>query len=114
MVGQQSFFYCSFFNLFLFFESVHTCLELIVLFNLIFFPAHRKYRVTGSETPSNPGGVSEEFKRKNQQREKDRREQGVYASSKEDKNRDGNKSRDHHSERGIILNDIIFLSRGNF
>ncbi len=43
---------------------------------------YRKYRVTGSETPSNPGGVSEEFKQKHQQREKDRREHGVYASSK--------------------------------
>uniref|UniRef100_H3CVC9 Pre-mRNA-splicing factor ATP-dependent RNA helicase PRP16 n=1 Tax=Tetraodon nigroviridis TaxID=99883 RepID=H3CVC9_TETNG len=40
----------------------------------------RKYRVTGSETPSNPGGVSEEFRRRHQQREKDRREHGVYAS----------------------------------
>lgn len=55
---------------------------------------YRKYRVTGSETPSNPGGVSEEFKRKNQQREKDRREHGVYASSKEDKSRDKDRSRD--------------------
>ncbi|KAK7169839.1 hypothetical protein R3I94_000163 [Phoxinus phoxinus] len=54
----------------------------------------RKYRVTGSETPSNPGGVSEEFKLKNQQREKDRREHGVYASSKEDKTRDKDRSRD--------------------
>lgn len=96
MVSQHKVFLSFFF----FLESVHTFLELIVWFNLFFFPAHRKYRVTGSETPSNPGGVSEEFKRRNQQREKDRREQGVYASSKEDKNRDGNKSRDHHSERG--------------
>ncbi|XP_050971446.1 pre-mRNA-splicing factor ATP-dependent RNA helicase PRP16 [Labeo rohita] len=54
----------------------------------------RKYRVTGSETPSNPGGVSEEFKQRHQQREKDRREHGVYASSKEDKNRDKDRSRD--------------------
>uniref|UniRef100_A0A673J7X7 RNA helicase n=1 Tax=Sinocyclocheilus rhinocerous TaxID=307959 RepID=A0A673J7X7_9TELE len=54
----------------------------------------RKYRVTGSETPSNPGGVSEEFKQKHQQREKDRREHGVYASSKEDKSRDKDRSRD--------------------
>lgn len=56
--------------------------------------------MTGSETPSNPGGVSEEFKRRHQQREKDRREQGVYASSKEDKTREREKSRDHRSERG--------------
>ncbi len=55
---------------------------------------YRKYRVTGSETPSNPGGVSEEFKQKHQQREKDRREHGVYASSKEDKSRDKDRSRD--------------------
>lgn len=54
----------------------------------------RKYRVTGSETPSNPGGVSEEFRRKHQQREKDRREHGMYASSKEDKNREREKDRE--------------------
>uniref|UniRef100_A0A673CDJ7 RNA helicase n=1 Tax=Sphaeramia orbicularis TaxID=375764 RepID=A0A673CDJ7_9TELE len=59
----------------------------------------RKYRVTGSETPSNPGGVSEEFRRKNQQREKDRREHGVYASSKEDKNRDRDRDRDRERSR---------------
>uniref|UniRef100_A0A672PQ71 Pre-mRNA-splicing factor ATP-dependent RNA helicase PRP16 n=1 Tax=Sinocyclocheilus grahami TaxID=75366 RepID=A0A672PQ71_SINGR len=55
---------------------------------------YRKYRVTGSETPSNPGGVSEEFKQKHQQREKDRREHGVYASSKEDKSSDKDRYRD--------------------
>uniref|UniRef100_A0A673MVJ0 Pre-mRNA-splicing factor ATP-dependent RNA helicase PRP16 n=1 Tax=Sinocyclocheilus rhinocerous TaxID=307959 RepID=A0A673MVJ0_9TELE len=54
----------------------------------------RWYRATGSETPSNPGGVSEEFKQKHQQREKDRREHGVYASSKEDKSSDKDRSRD--------------------
>ncbi|KTG44447.1 hypothetical protein cypCar_00010855 [Cyprinus carpio] len=59
----------------------------------------RKYRVTGSETPSNPGGVSEEFKQKHQQREKDRREHGVYASSKEDKSRDRDRDRDRHRDR---------------
>ncbi|XP_026124168.1 pre-mRNA-splicing factor ATP-dependent RNA helicase PRP16-like [Carassius auratus] len=59
----------------------------------------RKYRVTGSETPSNPGGVSEEFKQKHQQREKDRREHGVYASSKEDKSRDKDGSRDRDRDR---------------
>uniref|UniRef100_A0A8C7Y7P9 RNA helicase n=1 Tax=Oryzias sinensis TaxID=183150 RepID=A0A8C7Y7P9_9TELE len=58
----------------------------------------RKYRVTGSETPSNPGGVSEEFRRRHQQREKDRREHGVYASSKEDKRRDKDRSRDDERE----------------
>ncbi|KAF3832641.1 hypothetical protein F7725_026306 [Dissostichus mawsoni] len=66
----------------------------------------RKYRVTGSETPSNPGGVSEEFKRRHQQREKDRREHGVYTTSNEDKNRERekersrDKGRDRRSERG--------------
>ncbi|XP_051553380.1 pre-mRNA-splicing factor ATP-dependent RNA helicase PRP16-like isoform X1 [Myxocyprinus asiaticus] len=57
----------------------------------------RKYRVTGSETPSNPGGVSEEFRCKHQQREKDRREHGVYASSKEDRSRE--KDRDQPRDR---------------
>ncbi|XP_030621823.1 pre-mRNA-splicing factor ATP-dependent RNA helicase PRP16 [Chanos chanos] len=61
----------------------------------------RKYRVTGSETPSNPGGVSEEFRRRHQQRERDRREHGVYASSKEDKHheKDREKTRDRDRER---------------
>ncbi|KAF1392855.1 hypothetical protein PFLUV_G00032370 [Perca fluviatilis] len=59
----------------------------------------RKYRVTGSETPSNPGGVSEEFRRRHQQREKDRREHGVYASSKDDKNRDKDKDRSRDKGR---------------
>uniref|UniRef100_A0A8C6SY47 Pre-mRNA-splicing factor ATP-dependent RNA helicase PRP16 n=1 Tax=Neogobius melanostomus TaxID=47308 RepID=A0A8C6SY47_9GOBI len=64
-----------------------------------------KYRTTGSETPSNPGGVSEEFRRRHEQREKDRREHGVYASSKEDRKQDKdgdrskNKPRDRRSER---------------
>lgn len=74
----------------------------------IFCLRSRKYRVTGSETPSNPGGVSEEFKRRHQQREKDRREHGVYASSKEDRNREKDrersrdKGRDRRSERGSL------------
>ncbi|XP_041124804.1 pre-mRNA-splicing factor ATP-dependent RNA helicase PRP16-like isoform X2 [Polyodon spathula] len=55
----------------------------------------RKYRVMGSETPSNPGGVSKEFRQKHQQRERDRREHGVYASSKEDRKRE----RDRWSQR---------------
>ncbi len=59
---------------------------------------YRKYRVTGSETPSNPGGVSEEFKQKHQQREKDKREHGVYASSKEDKSGDKDRSRDRNRD----------------
>lgn len=62
--------------------------------------------MTGSETPSNTGGVSEEFKRRHQQREKDRREHGIYASSKEERNRERDrektrdKGRDQRSERG--------------
>ncbi|XP_060796794.1 pre-mRNA-splicing factor ATP-dependent RNA helicase PRP16 isoform X1 [Neoarius graeffei] len=61
----------------------------------------RRYRTSGAETPSNPGGVSEEFRRKHQQRERDRREHGVYASSKEDRNRDKDRerSRDRNRER---------------
>uniref|UniRef100_A0AAX7UNR8 RNA helicase n=1 Tax=Astatotilapia calliptera TaxID=8154 RepID=A0AAX7UNR8_ASTCA len=72
----------------------------------------RKYRVTGSETPSNPGGVSEEFRRRHQQREKERREHGVYASSKEDRNRERDrersrdKGRDRRSERGDSINHL--------
>lgn len=65
--------------------------------------------MTGSETPSNPGGVSEEFRRRHQQREKDRREHGVFASSKEERNRERDREknrdrdRDRRSERGIDL-----------
>lgn len=55
--------------------------------------------MTGSETPSNPGGVSEEFKRRHLQREKERREHGVFASSKEDRNRDRERSREKGRER---------------
>uniref|UniRef100_A0A8D3DHP0 Pre-mRNA-splicing factor ATP-dependent RNA helicase PRP16 n=1 Tax=Scophthalmus maximus TaxID=52904 RepID=A0A8D3DHP0_SCOMX len=75
----------------------------------------RKYRVTGSETPSSPGGVSEEFKRRHQQREKDRREHGVYASSKEDKNRDrgGSSSRSERSERSQRDGWSDRISRGS-
>uniref|UniRef100_A0A665WCB2 RNA helicase n=1 Tax=Echeneis naucrates TaxID=173247 RepID=A0A665WCB2_ECHNA len=63
----------------------------------------RKYRVTGSETPSNPGGVSEAFRRRHQQRERDRREHGVYASSKEDKNRE--RDRERRRDKGRDLRD---------
>ncbi|KAK1161997.1 pre-mRNA-splicing factor ATP-dependent RNA helicase PRP16-like [Acipenser oxyrinchus oxyrinchus] len=65
----------------------------------------RKYRVTGSETPSNPGGVSEEFRRKHQQRERDRREHGVYASSKEDKKRERDRDRDRDRDRRTQRDD---------
>lgn len=56
--------------------------------------------MTGSETPSNPGGVSEEFRRRHKQREKDRREHGVYASSKEDKNRERDRDRERSRDKG--------------
>lgn len=62
--------------------------------------------MTGSETPSSPGGVSEEFRHRHQQREKDRREHGLYTSSKEDNTREKDreksrdKGRDRRSERG--------------
>ncbi|XP_053094210.1 pre-mRNA-splicing factor ATP-dependent RNA helicase PRP16 isoform X2 [Pangasianodon hypophthalmus] len=59
----------------------------------------RRYRTSGAETPSNPGGVSEEFRRKHQQRERDRREHGVYASSKEDRDRDRNRERERDRNR---------------
>uniref|UniRef100_W5KAC0 Pre-mRNA-splicing factor ATP-dependent RNA helicase PRP16 n=1 Tax=Astyanax mexicanus TaxID=7994 RepID=W5KAC0_ASTMX len=81
----------------------------------------RRYRTTGSETPSNPGGVSEEFRKKHQQRERDRREHGVYASSKEDKSRDRDRdsSRSEHgdgsvrSERSLRDGWSDRLSRGS-
>ncbi|XP_042196437.1 pre-mRNA-splicing factor ATP-dependent RNA helicase PRP16 [Callorhinchus milii] len=58
----------------------------------------RFYRTSGAETPSNPGGVSEEFKERNRQRERDRREHGVYASSKDiEKKKD--RGRDRESKR---------------
>lgn len=85
---------------------LHTEIVFIILLqsmcNIFFVSYIRKYRVTGSETPSNTGGVSEEFKRRHQQREKDRREHGIYASSKEEKDREKSrdKGRDQRSERG--------------
>ncbi|XP_077420453.1 pre-mRNA-splicing factor ATP-dependent RNA helicase PRP16 isoform X2 [Vanacampus margaritifer] len=70
----------------------------------------KKYRSSGSETPSSPGGVSEEFRRRHEQREKDRREQGVYISSKDDKNRDKDKGRDRRSERDARVDNNISRS----
>jgi len=80
----------------------------------IFHFSSRKYRVTGSETPSSPGGVSEEFKRRNQQREKDKREHGVYASSKEDKNKERERSRDKGKDRRNERGDSKDCSRYMF
>ena len=83
----------------LIFTSAWLCHDMLIsVYCLIWY---RKYRVTGSETPSNTGGVSEEFRRRHQQREKDRREHGVYASSKEDKQKDksGDKDKDRDRDR---------------
>uniref|UniRef100_A0A670ILY8 Pre-mRNA-splicing factor ATP-dependent RNA helicase PRP16 n=1 Tax=Podarcis muralis TaxID=64176 RepID=A0A670ILY8_PODMU len=55
----------------------------------------RHYRSARVETPSHTGGVSEEFWERSRQRERERREHGVYASSKEEKER----KRDHGRER---------------
>ncbi|ELU09267.1 hypothetical protein CAPTEDRAFT_207499, partial [Capitella teleta] len=54
----------------------------------------RHYRNAGDETPSHPGGVSDEFRR----RDKDRRERGVHATSKEkkDRGRDSHRRRERH------------------
>lgn len=59
----------------------------------------RHYRSARVETPSHPGGVSEEFWERNRQRERERREHGVYASSKEEKDRKKERSRDRDSDR---------------
>lgn len=59
----------------------------------------RHYRSARVETPSHPGGVSEEFWERSRQRERDRREHGVYASSKEEKDRKKEKSRDRDYDR---------------
>ncbi|KAE8608600.1 hypothetical protein XENTR_v10011542 [Xenopus tropicalis] len=47
----------------------------------------RHYRTPRVETPSYTGGVNEEFLARNRQRERERREHGVYASSKDDRQR---------------------------
>lgn len=62
-------------------------------------PCFRHYRSARVETPSHPGGVSEEFWERSRQRERDRREHGVYASSKEEKDRKKERSRDRDYDR---------------
>lgn len=62
-------------------------------------PCFRHYRSARVETPSHPGGVSEEFWERSRQRERERREHGVYASSKEEKDRKKERSRDRDSDR---------------
>lgn len=61
-------------------------------------PYSRHYRSARVETPSHPGGVSEEFWERSRQRERERREHGVYASSKEEKDRK-ERSRDRDGDR---------------
>lgn len=61
-------------------------------------PCFRHYRSARVETPSHPGGVSEEFWERSRQRERERREHGVYASSKEEKDRK-ERSRDRDGDR---------------
>uniref|UniRef100_A0A7M4EN73 RNA helicase n=1 Tax=Crocodylus porosus TaxID=8502 RepID=A0A7M4EN73_CROPO len=58
--------------------------------------ARRHYRCAPAETPSHPGGVSEEFWERSRQRERERREQGVFASSKDDRERRQERDRSHH------------------
>lgn len=69
-------------------------------------PYCRHYRSARVETPSHPGGVSEEFWERSRQRERERREHGVYASSKEEKDRKKERSRDrdcdHKRDRGKL------------
>ncbi|XP_035422173.1 pre-mRNA-splicing factor ATP-dependent RNA helicase PRP16 [Cygnus atratus] len=59
----------------------------------------RHYRSVHVETPSYTGGVSEEFWERSRQRERDRREHGVFASSKEEKERKKERSRDRNHDR---------------
>ncbi|XP_068943829.1 pre-mRNA-splicing factor ATP-dependent RNA helicase PRP16 isoform X4 [Petaurus breviceps papuanus] len=59
----------------------------------------RHYRAARVETPSHPGGVSEEFWERSRQRERERREHGVYASSKEEKDRKKERTRDRDYDR---------------
>uniref|UniRef100_A0A7M4FW61 Pre-mRNA-splicing factor ATP-dependent RNA helicase PRP16 n=1 Tax=Crocodylus porosus TaxID=8502 RepID=A0A7M4FW61_CROPO len=60
--------------------------------------ARRHYRCAPAETPSHPGGVSEEFWERSRQRERERREQGVFASSKDDRERRRERGRDRDHE----------------
>nr|XP_033798390.1 pre-mRNA-splicing factor ATP-dependent RNA helicase PRP16 isoform X1 [Geotrypetes seraphini] len=59
----------------------------------------RQYRSVQTESPSYTGGVSDEFLDRCRQRERERREHGVHASSKEDKERKRDRHRDRDSER---------------
>ncbi|XP_035680247.1 pre-mRNA-splicing factor ATP-dependent RNA helicase PRP16-like isoform X2 [Branchiostoma floridae] len=61
----------------------------------------RHYRPARVETPSHPGGVSEEVREKLQKRQKERedRKHGVYASSKEEKERRRDRDRDRDRDK---------------
>ena len=78
---------------------------------------YRQYRVGRADTPSNPGGVSDEFK----QRVKDRkgRERGAYASTKDHEHGvyASPKDRDQYrrsTNRGTHLLDVGFFSFVSF
>jgi len=70
-----------------------------LFFSLLCFSRH--YRSVHVETPSYTGGVSEEFWERSRQRERERREHGVFASSKEEKERkkERGSDRDHGRKR---------------
>lgn len=55
----------------------------------------RYYRPSRIDTPSHPGGVSEEFRQKLSNKHKDK-ERGVYASSSKEKDRERKKDRHKH------------------
>lgn len=72
-------------------------LSTVDCFYLLFYLS-RHYRSVHVETPSYTGGVSEEFWERSRQRERERREHGVFASSKE-KERKKEHSRDRGHDR---------------
>ena len=53
----------------------------------------RHYRPARIETPSHPGGVSDKYRERQDRRQREDRERGVYASSK-DKEKERYKERD--------------------
>lgn len=78
---------------------------------------HRHYRPKMVETPSHPGGVSDEYKEKKKRRDEREREQrkgGVYADTKKRKNKDSvrEERRDKYSEEGS-KRDRSSRSRGD-
>ena len=69
-------------------------MEVLVIESLLYIFRH--YRGSHIETPSHPGGVSDAYRNKYKDRERQDREKGVYASSK-DKPK---KHRDRDRDRG--------------